>query len=226
MCSRYSLTSPPEAVRSYFGYHNDEAFPPRYNIAPTQPVLIVRPDHAHRREIALVRWGLIPSWAKDPAKFSTLINARAETVDEKPSFRGAIRHRRCLVPADGFYEWVGPAGRKRPHLLRAANGGPIAMAGLWEDWLGADGSEISTMAIITVGANAVAAHVHDRMPAILAPDQFATWLDTRDTRVEEAMTFLQPADEDLLEIVEVSPLLNNPRNEGPEVQQPVSRSLI
>lgn len=125
MCSRYSLTSPPEAVRSLFDHHNEAVFPPRYNIAPTQPVLIVRPDHAGRREIVLVRWGLIPSWAKDLAKIGTLINARSETVCDKPAFRGGIRHRRCLIPADGFYEWTGPAGRKRPFL------GAGRVAGRW-----------------------------------------------------------------------------------------------
>jgi len=105
MCSRYSLTSPPEAVRSYFGYSNEAMFPPRYNIAPTQPVAIVIEPPGGKRELILVRWGLIPSWVKDPAQYATLINARSETAAEKPSFRGAMRHRRCLVPADGFYEW-------------------------------------------------------------------------------------------------------------------------
>ena len=114
MCSRYCLTSPHEAVRAAFGYHNSETFPPRFNIAPTQPVAIVRNDLRQRRELTLVRWGLIPSWLKDPGKISTLINARAETAGERASFRGSMRHRRCLVPADGFYEWKGKAGGRRP----------------------------------------------------------------------------------------------------------------
>ena len=226
MCSRYSLTSPPEAVRAYFGNINEENFPPRYNIAPTQPVLIVRHDHAHLRELTLVRWGLLPSWAKDPTKVSTLINARAETAAEKPSFRGAMRHRRCLVPADGFYEWIGRPGAKRPHLLRPIGGGPLALAGLWEHWLGADGSEIETMAILTVAANSTAAQVHDRMPAILDPDDFEAWLDIRSGRSNEAEQLLRPAPDGLLEIVEVSPRLNNSRNEGPEVQEIVGRKLL
>ena len=226
MCSRYSLTSPPEAVRGYFRHLNETQFPPRYNIAPTQPVLIVRPGHDGRREIVLVRWGLIPSWAKDPARLTTLINARAETAAEKPSFRGSMRHRRCLVPADGFYEWIGPAGAKRPHLLRPVAGGPIAFAGLWEHWLGADGSEIETMAILTVPANAVAARLHDRMPAILPPEAFDAWLDTRSVRAEAASAMLRPAPDALLEVVEVSRKLNNSRNEGPEVQEIIGRMLI
>lgn len=226
MCSRYSLTSPPEAVRACFGHENATDFPPRYNIAPSQPVLIVRLDHARRRELVLVRWGLIPSWVKDPRKLSSLINARAETAAEKPSFRGSMRHRRCLVPADGFYEWTGQPGSKHPHLIRPSAPGPIALAGLWEHWLGADGSEIETMAILTVPANAAVSRVHDRMPAILMPEQFEAWLDVRSGRSDEALALLRPAPEGSLDIVEVSPKLNNPRNEGPEVQEIVGRMLL
>jgi putative SOS response-associated peptidase YedK len=226
MCSRYSLTSPAEAVRAYFRHHNEAVFPPRYNIAPTQPVAIVRPDHAGRRELVLVRWGLIPPWVKDTRTFSLLINARAESAAEKPAFRGAMRHKRCLVPADGFYEWTGVKGRKRPHLLRLASGGPMALAGLYEHWLGADGSELDTMAILTVAANASVARLHDRMPAILSPDQFDAWLDVRAVSAEEAQRLLVPAAEDALEIVEVSPKLNDPRNEGPELQEAVGGTLL
>lgn len=221
MCSRYSLTSPPEAVRSYFGAFNREEFPPRYNIAPTQPVLIVRDNLRHERELTLVRWGLIPSWVKDPGAFSTLINARAETAAEKPSFRAAMRHRRCLVPTDGFYEWTGEKGAKQPHLIRPKGGGLMAMAGLWEHWIGADGSEIDTMAILTVAANRTMEPIHDRMPAILPPDAFAAWLDCRSGSATVAMAMLAPAAEDLLEVSPVSRRLNNPRNEGPGVLEMV-----
>ncbi|HRD77057.1 MAG TPA: SOS response-associated peptidase, partial [Hyphomicrobiaceae bacterium] len=150
MCSRYNLTSPHEAVRAYFGYRTDAEFPPRYNIAPSQPVAIVRLSADNvARELALVRWGLIPSWVKDPREFSTLINARSETAAAKPSFRGSMRHRRCLIPANGFYEWTGPAGHKQPHLLARHDGGILAFAGLHEHWLGADGSELETACIVT-----------------------------------------------------------------------------
>lgn len=220
MCSRYSLTSPPEAVRAYFNAENEESFPPRYNIAPTQPVLIVRPDHGGRRILRLVRWGLIPSWVKDPSGFSTLINARAESAAEKPSFRGAMRHKRCLIPADGFYEWVGKTGAKQPYLIRPAAGGPMAFAGLYEDWIGADGSELETMAILTIRANLMVGKVHDRMPAILPQSLFDAWLDTRGVSAREAGELLQPPSDDLLELVLVSRKLNNPRNEGPDLQSP------
>lgn len=226
MCSRYSLTSPPEAVRSYFNTRNTPDFPPRYNIAPTQPVLIARLDHKAERELTLVRWGLIPSWVKNPAEFTTLINARAETAPEKPSFRAALRHRRCLVPADCFYEWTGKPGAKRPHLIRPRGGGPFAFGGIFEHWMGPDGSEIETMAILTVAANRTVATLHDRMPLILAPDAFGIWLDCRPGTATDVIPLMVPAPDDLLEIVEVSRKLNNPRNEGPELQEPVRTTLL
>jgi len=226
MCSRYNLTTPLEAVRAYFRVPNGEPFPPRFNIAPSQPVLIVRLDHARERELALVRWGLIPSWAKDPARLPKLFNARAESAAEKASFRGAMRHRRCLVPANGFYEWTGKAGARQPHLLRRPDGGLIALAGLWETWLGADGSEIDTMAILTVAANRTVAPLHDRMPAILLPDDFDAWLDTRGFKAEMAAEMLRPAPEGLLEHIPVDPRLNNARNEGPELIAPPRDTLL
>ncbi len=225
MCSRYSLTSPPEVVRSHFRYANEATFPPRYNIAPTQPVAIVRLDPKGGRELALVRWGLIPAWVKDPRAFKTLINARSESVAERAAFRSAARHRRCLVPADGFYEWTGPPRSRRPHLVRLRAGGPMALAGLYEHWLGADGSEIETMAILTVPANGTIAALHDRMPAIMPPEAFEQWLDCSSGRAEEALSLLRPAPDDLLEVAEVSTKLNDPRNDSPDVQDPV-RTLL
>lgn len=217
MCSRYSLTSPPEAVRSYFATANALDFPPRYNIAPTQPVLIVRARPDGRREQHLVRWGLIPPWVKDPRKLSTLINARAETAADKPSFRGALRHRRCLVPTTGFYEWTGPPGARQPHLVKPRAGGLMAMAGLAEHWVGADGSELETMAILTTGANAIMRPIHDRMPVIIGPQDFDLWLDCSSGTSKLAETLLRPPLDDLLTVVAVSPRLNNPRNEGPDL---------
>lgn len=223
MCSRYSLTSPPEAIGKLFAVDIAEAFPPRYNIAPTEPALIVRNGETGQRELRLVRWGLIPSWVKDPRKFSTLINARGESAAEKPSFRGPMRHRRCLVPTDGFYEWTGKPGAKRPHLVRLKERTPFALAGLWEHWLGADGSELETMAILTTSANTDMAAIHDRMPVIVALHDFERWLDVKPGTAEFVLDLLRPSPDGVLDIVEVNPKLNNPRHEGPDLQTPAVR---
>lgn len=226
MCSRYSLTSPPDAVRQLFDCSDSGDFPPRYNIAPTTPVLIARLDHRQNRELALVRWGLIPPWVKDPREFATLVNARSETAVEKPSFRGAMRHRRCLVPTDGYYEWTGRSGAKQPHLVkRLDNGGLFAMAGLWEHWLGADGSELETMAILTTAANADVAHIHDRMPLVLEPADFARWLDCRPGSVGHIIDLLKSPETGRLTTLAVNPKLNNPRADGPELLQPALSPL-
>ena len=226
MCSRYSLTSPPEAVRHLFGYSAREDFPPRYNIAPTQPVLVVRRAENGQREPVLMRWGLIPSWVKDPREFSTLINARSETAAEKPSFRGPMRHRRCLVPADGFYEWTGKTGDKTPQLIRQKNREIIAFAGIWDHWLGADGSEIDTVAILTTAANADMAHIHDRMPVFIPPSAFDLWLDCRPGTAETVADLLVAPPVGLVDITRVSPKVNNPRNEGPELHEPMKSILL
>ncbi|MEO1204886.1 MAG: SOS response-associated peptidase [Pseudomonadota bacterium] len=241
MCSRYSLTSPPEAVRQLFALKSVEAFPPRYNIAPTQPVLIVRDGLSGDREATLVRWGLIPSWAKDPSQLSTMINARAETAASKPSFRGPVRHKRCIVPADGFYEWTGPVGSKQPHLITIRDdvahrpsvstssisaGGLMGFAGLWEHWLGADGSEMESMAILTVPANHEMRSVHDRMPLILAPEHFDVWLDCSSGSATSILPLLETPPDGLVSIRAVSKRLNNYRNDDPSVQAPVDATLF
>ena len=233
MCSRYLMTSPPEAVRSWFRTENGLDFPPRTNIAPTQPVVIVRNNHRGQREMALVRWGLIPVWAKDLSKLSTILNARVETATEKPSFRGPIRHRRCLVPADGWYEWTGPPRHKQPHLIRRklSGGGPgqpgqhggtgdspaslLALAGLHEHWVGADGSEIETMAILTAPANADIAHLHDRMPVVLEPRYYDRWLDTTPGSAEPILDLLAAPAAGVLEAVMVDRRIGNSRYDGP-----------
>lgn len=226
MCSRFSLTSPAEAVRQTFGCKAEVEFPPRYNIAPTEPVLIVRNSIRKERELALVVWRFIPSWAKDPAALSTLINARAETAAVKPSFRGAMRHRRCIVPADGFYEWSGKSGQKQPHLIRLASGKIMGLAGIWEHWLGADGSEVETMAILTTEPNAEMAPIHNRMPVILTTDDYQDWLDCSSGSSMHLEKYLKPAPDGTLEIIPVSRDLNNPRNDSPELQQPLQGKLF
>lgn len=219
MCTRYSLMSPPEAIRRLFDLDTIEDFPPRYNIAPAAPVLIVRQNPVLRtaREAVLVRWGLIPAWVKDPRDFATIINARSETAAEKPSFRGALRHKRCLIPASGFYEWTGAKGAKQPYSIQLKSGAPMALAGLYDHWLGADGSELETMAILTTAANASMAAIHDRMPVLIAPEQFDRWLDCRAGTADGIGDLLAPLADGLLTMTAVNPKLNNPRAEGPDL---------
>ncbi|MET0408084.1 MAG: SOS response-associated peptidase [Hyphomicrobium sp.] len=227
MCARYSLTSPPEAVRAFFDAPAVDDFPPRYNIAPSQPVLIARNDMRGRPEVQLVRWGLIPSWMRDPAALrSPLINARAETAAEKPAFRGALRHRRCLIPTTGFYEWTGSPRSRQPHLIGLKDQDLFALAGLWEDWLGADGSQIETMAILTTGSNAEMTRIHDRMPVIIAKENFDRWLDCRSGTAEGIEDLLGPFTGGRLTITAVNPRLNNARAEGSELQQPAPDLLL
>ena len=220
MCARYALTHPPAAVCEHFGLAGAEPFPPRYNIAPTQPVAIVRRSPRGGRELALVRWGLIPAWVKDPRAFATLVNARAESVAGKPSFRGALRHRRCLVPASGYYEWTGSAGRKVPHLVRSGGGTLLGLAGLWEHWVGAAGSELETMAILTVPAAPVLAHVHERMPLVIGPADYERWLDCRPGSANVVDDLLVPGAMADLSAVVVNRAVNNVRSEGPSLWDP------
>jgi putative SOS response-associated peptidase YedK len=219
MCSRYSLTSPPEAVRAYFGYGDTPNFPARYNIAPTQPIPVVCRDREGARRFKLMRWGLLPSFVKDPKKFPTLINARSEEVLEKPSFRNAMRWRRCLIPADGFYEWTGPKGKRRPFLLRPKMPKLIAFAGLYERWRDGQGGEIDTVAILTCPSNASVSVLHDRMPVVLAPEDFASWLDVKGTPPETAAALLRPAPEDLFEAIELNPKINDSKRDEPGIQE-------
>ena len=226
MCSRYSLTSPPEAVRAYFGYRDTPNFPARFNIAPTQPVAVVVRDKEGLRGFRLMRWGLLPSFVKDPKRFPTLINARAEDALDKPSFRNAMRYRRCLVPADGFYEWTGPKGKRRPFLLRPRDARLIAFAGLYERWRDSAGDEIDTVAILTCPANRIIAPLHDRMPVVLAHQDFDSWLDVKGTAPEPALALLQPAPDDLFEAIEMHPKINDSKRDEPGIQEPLPTSLL
>jgi putative SOS response-associated peptidase YedK len=220
MCGRYMVLTSPEAIRRLFGYLEQPNFPPRYNVAPTQPIAIVRIAEG-RRQFALVRWGLIPPWVKDPRAFSLLINARVESVNDKPAFRYAMRRRRCLVPADGFYEWKDEGGgRKRPYAVRPKDRAPVAFAGLWESWMGPNGEEMETAAIVTTAANRELASLHDRMPVVLPPDAFAAWLDCRNVDAETATALCVPACDGLLEAYAVSPAVNRADNDGPELIAP------
>jgi len=221
MCGRYAVTSAPEALRSLFGYPEQPNFPPRYNIAPTQPIAIVRIFEG-KRQFALVRWGLLPRWVKDPKAFTLLINARGESVNDKPAFDAAMKYRRCLIPADGFYEWKAAGARKQPYYVRAKSGAPLAFAGLWETWTGPNGEELETAAIITTRANPDIADIHERMPVIVPPEAFDLWLNCKDVDAETAASLIAPAQEDLLEAHEVSTAVNRTANDNPKLVEPFS----
>ena len=189
MCGLYSLAKSPRDTKAWFKYQEDEDFPPRAHVAPGQPIGVVRMEHG-ARHFALVRWGFIPSWVKEVKPGKPLINARGETVMEKPSFRNAMRRRRCLVPADGYYEWSGAEGRKVPFFVQAADKGLFALAGLWEHWMGTDGSELETAVLMTIAPNAELSAIHDRMPVIIAPEDYETWLTGE---VADAARLIRPA---------------------------------
>jgi putative SOS response-associated peptidase YedK len=221
MCGRYAITTAPEAMRSLFRYEDQPNFPPRYNIAPTQPIPIVRVEECQRR-FALVRWGLIPSWVKDPRTFSLLINARGESLLDKPAFRSAMRYRRCLIPADGFYEWRREGSRKQPYYVHLRAGGLIAFAGLWENWTGPNGEEMETAAVVTTLANRTLQSIHERMPVIISPEAFHIWLDCRSVDAKTAAALIAPAPNDLLETYEVSAAVNRTANDSSALIQPLS----
>jgi putative SOS response-associated peptidase YedK len=235
MCGRYAITLPPEATRRYFGFVEHPNFPPRYNIAPTQPVPVVRADRfsaGAARHFVLMRWGFLPGFVKDPKGFPLIVNARAETLAEKPSFRAALKRRRCLMIADGFYEWrnegsPGAMGRtaKRPYLVRRTSGEPMGFAGLYETWCDATGGEIDTACIVTTAANELLGRLHDRMPAILEPDAFTAWLDVDGIDAREALALLNAAPEQGLELVEIGPAVNRATNDDESVQRPVAEPI-
>lgn len=209
MCGRFMLTATPEEVRRRFDHVDMPNFPPRDDIRPTEPIGIVLRTEGVRR-FRLVRWGFWPSWVKDPRDFSLLINARAETALVKPSFRAAMRNGRCLVPATGFVEWRRDGTRKTPFRIVPRDGGLVAFAGLTETWSSPDGSEVDTAAILTVDANATVGAIHDRMPAVIPPEHYDDWLDSR-VDAKAAARLLVPAPDDLFEAVALAPKPPPPR---------------
>src|SRR5579862_2225242 len=219
MCGRYVIKTPPDLMRKAFGYAEQPNFPARYNIAPTQPIPVVRIDNG-RRSFALVRWGFIPSWVEDPRNFSLLINARADSVLDKPAFRNAMRRRRCLIPADGFYEWKGDGPRKRPYF--AAARALVAFAGLWEPWIGPNGEEMETACIVTTTANRALSPLHDRMPAVIAPEAYDLWLGCAKVDAETAWALLGPAPEDTFAAHEISTAVNRAANDSSALIEPLA----
>lgn len=229
MCGRFALTATPDQTAAFTGLSELEAFPPRYNIAPTQPILAILSAEPRSpgsnlpdRRALLVRWGLIPGWAKDPKAMGLLFNARSETAAEKASFRTAMRHRRALVPASGFYEWK-RIGKQvsQPYWVRPKNGGLVAFAGLMETWSEPGGSEIDTGAILTTEANAEFAHIHERMPLVIHPGDFARWLDCRGQEPRDVADLLRPVEPGFFEAIPVSDKVNKVANTDPEIQDRV-----
>jgi putative SOS response-associated peptidase YedK len=223
MCGRFTLTASPDQIQDAFpDYSVPKQMSPHYNIAPTQPIAAI-PNTGEKRVDFFV-WGLIPSWAKDPSAGSKLINARGETLGEKPSFRTAYKRRRCLVLADGFFEWVAVPGEKakQPHYITLKDGRPFAFAGLWEQWFSPDGSEIKSATIITTEPNELIAKLHNRMPVILHPDDYQRWLDPEDTAPEKLQDLLVAYPSADMRHFPVSRKVNSPANDLPEVVQPLS----
>lgn len=216
MCGRFAQRTDPKRLAKAFKVEEVPDVEPRYNIAPTQDILGVY-ESADGREMTFYKWGLIPSWAKDRSMGARLINARSETVQEKHSFREAFKQRRCIIPADGFYEWQRPEGKKQPFFFRMRDESPLGFAGLWERWEGEDDQVINSCAILTTEANEVLRPVHDRMPVILCSDDYELWLDGVMRKLEHVKEMLRPYPASEMIGYPVSPLVNSPHNRGPEL---------
>lgn len=220
MCGRFSQAISSAAIADAFRVEPID-LPPRYNVAPSQTVAAVVEFPNAPRQLHLLQWGLIPAWAKDPSIGYKTINARAETAAEKPSFRSAFRHRRCLIPADGFYEWQQAAegkGKKQPYFIGLQERQPPAFAGLYERWASATGEICETCTILTTTANEIVAPIHDRMPVILAPDEYELWLDASAT-IDRLQALLDPYPADAMHLYPVSTLVNSPKNDSAECRQ-------
>lgn len=229
MCGRFAIDATPDQIAAHFALADVGDFPARYNIAPTQPVLLIIAGNPREpgsnlpgRRSMLVRWGLVPGWWKDPAKLPLLFNARSETAAEKASFRAAMRHRRALVPASGFYEWRrdGKSG-SQPYWIRPRNGGVVAFAALMETFAEPGGSEVDTGAILTTVANEDIAFVHDRMPVVIRPEDFARWLDCRNLEPHDVADLMQPPEQGMFEAIPVSDNVNKVANTGLGLQRRV-----
>lgn len=216
MCGRYAATLPPEMMVELFKLLKSIDMVPRYNIAPTQPIAAIW-EEGGRREGHFARWGLVPRWVKDPREFPLLVNARAESMSDKPAFRDPLKHGRCIVPASGYYEWhTGPDKKKRPYYITRADGQPMALAGLFATWSGPEGEEVDSVATITVAANRQLSVIHDRMPAILmSEDEIDAWLNVREVRAEEAAQMALPLEDGVLKFHPVSMRVNSAREDDP-----------
>ncbi len=223
MCGRFTLTVDPADLQDTFPefiFPTGQAEPPRYNVAPTQAVLVVPNDGSNKADY--FTWGLVPSWAKDPSIGNNLINARADTLAQKPAFRGAYKYHRCIIFADGFFEWQPQSGTKSkvPYYIRLKSEKPFAFAGLWEHWQSADGSEVKSATIITTEPNELAGRIHNRMPVILPEDAFTRWLDPAPQKATELQDLLVPYPANEMTAYPISTAVNAPANDSPEIIQP------
>ena len=225
MCGRFTLRAPASVVAEQFAVFEAPPFGPRFNIAPSQPVAVVRlaPEQPQpKRELVRLRWGLIPRWAADPAIGNRMINARAETAAEKPAYRDAFRRRRCLVAADGFYEWQRSGRRKQPYFIGMRDDGPFGMAGIWESWQGPDQTKIESCTILTTEPNSLVEPIHNRMPVILAPQDYGSWLDPAGQDSQRLVELLRPYAGEAMTAHPVSSLVNSPANEDPRCIEPLA----
>lgn len=222
MCGRFTLTTPEQDLLVQFNLPEIPDLKPRYNIAPTQPVAAVRvPKAGAKRELVMLHWGLIPFWAKDPSLGARMINARSETVAEKPAFRAAFRRRRCLVPADGFYEWQKQNGAKQPFFIRLRDSRPFAFAGLWEHWGDKEGQVLESCTVLTTQPNELIRPLHNRMPVILHPHSYALWLDPEAQDAGTLRRLLDPYPSGEMVAYPVSRYVNKPQHEGPDCIAPL-----
>ncbi|MDG2380689.1 MAG: SOS response-associated peptidase [Pirellulaceae bacterium] len=224
MCGRFSLHSRLNLLLQQFALEAGPELAPRYNIAPTQSTPVVRVATAQSpRQLVALRWGLVPFWAKEVGIGSRMINARAETLASKPSFRNAFKKRRCLVPTDGYFEWKKAGKTKQPFYIRKTDQTPFAMAGLWESWHTGKEDAVESFTIITTQANDAMASIHDRMPVIVAPDNYEMWIDPEFKGQASLEAILQPYEPEDLTVTPVSTIVNSPRNDDPECVREVVR---
>ena len=221
MCGRLDLNDTRVEINRVFKTKGGIPFPPRYNIAPTQPVLTIVNMPAGRDGV-LMRWGLVPHWVKDPREFSVLINARVETIMEKPAFKSSIKNQRCAIPASGYYEWLREGGEKQPFHISKSDGQLLSLAGIFSTWEGPNGEEIDSMAILTQEATGALAKIHHRTPVHLDEEQTDLWLDTKSVTAKEALKLVRPLDKVGMKTYPVSKQVNNARNEGEELIKPIT----
>lgn len=224
MCGRYIRTTPIERYAALFTAPGFVEVKTSYNIAPSSQVLLARNNARGGRELTALKWGLVPAWSKDPHTAYSTINARAETIDEKPAFRSAFKSRRCLIACDGFYEWQkNPEGTKQPYFICLADRKPFAFAGIWERWEHGD-QILESCAIIVTSANALMAPIHDRMPVILSPDHYDAWMNQKETNASALKALLLPYSSDRMKACPISSMVNNPRHDEKSLITPLNAS--